>query len=230
MLILYRVICIAIGYVFGLFQTGYIYGKLNHIDIRDYGSGNAGTTNAMRVLGKKAGIITYIGDMLKAVIAGIVVKLLCAYVFNIGSGDEFVSMEYILIMYTGLGVVSGHNFPFYMNFKGGKGIAASSGVIIATLYFPVQIIDLITFVSVTALSKYVSLGSICLMTVHFISVLVFGLTGLMNVNAAGFPGEFYILTFIFAALAVYKHRGNIKRLLNGTERRIGDKKKTEQNV
>ena len=58
--ILYRVICIIIGYIFGLFQTGYIYGRLNHVDIRDYGSGNAGTTNAMRVLGKKAGIITYL--------------------------------------------------------------------------------------------------------------------------------------------------------------------------
>lgn len=230
MLVLYRVICVIIGYIFGLFQTGYIYGRINHIDIRDYGSGNAGTTNAMRVLGKKAGIITYIGDMLKAVLAGMLVELLCAYVFDIGSGDAFTSMEYILIMYAGLGVVLGHNFPFYMGFKGGKGIAASSGVILATLYFPLQAVDLITFVSVTVISKYVSLGSICLMTVHFIAVMIFGMTGLMNVNSAGFPGEFYVLTFIFSALAIYKHRGNIKRLLSGTERRIGDKKKAEQNV
>ena len=69
--ILYRIICIIIGYIFGLFQTGYLYGKMNHIDIRDYGSGNAGTTNAMRVLGKKAGVITYIGDTLKGVLCGI---------------------------------------------------------------------------------------------------------------------------------------------------------------
>ena len=68
-----RVICLAIGYVFGLFQTSYIYGKIKHVDIREYGSGNAGTTNAMRVLGKKAGIITYIGDCLKAILAGVLI-------------------------------------------------------------------------------------------------------------------------------------------------------------
>ncbi len=224
MLILYRVICLVIGYACGLFQTGYIYGKLNHVDIRDFGSGNAGTTNAMRVLGKKAGIITYIGDMLKAGIAGGIVRLLCIFVFDIGSGDTFISMEYILIMYAGMGVVLGHNFPFYMGFKGGKGIAASSGVILAIFYWPLMLVDLITFVSVTVLSKYVSLGSICLMAVHFITVMIFGIAGGLNVTNAGFPGEFFVLTALFSALAIFKHRGNISRLLNGTERRIGDKK------
>ncbi|MFQ9934511.1 MAG: glycerol-3-phosphate 1-O-acyltransferase PlsY [Lachnospiraceae bacterium] len=224
MLVLYRIICILIGYIFGLFQTGYIYGKLKQVDIREYGSGNAGTTNAMRVLGKKAGIITYIGDMLKGVIAGCIVRLLCAYVFDIGTGDEFLSMEYILIMYAGLGVVLGHNYPFYMSFKGGKGIAASSGVIISLFYLPVMLIDLVTFVSVTAISKYVSLGSICLMTVHFVSVLIFVMTGCINAGNAGFPGEFLLLTFLFCALAIYKHRGNISRLIKGTERKIGEKK------
>ena len=71
-----RLICLAIGYVFGLFQTGYIYGKLNKVDIRDYGSGNAGATNTMRVLGKKAGIITYFGDALKAVFCIILVWII----------------------------------------------------------------------------------------------------------------------------------------------------------
>lgn len=224
MFILYRAVCLVVGYVFGLFQTGYIYGRLNHVDIRDYGSGNAGTTNAMRVLGKKAGIITYIGDMLKGVIAGCVVRLLCAYVFDIGSGDAYISSEYILIMYAGLGVVLGHNYPFYMGFKGGKGIAASSGVVISIFNWPVILIDLFTFVIVTAVSKYVSLGSICLMTVHFVLIMVFGLTGWMNVTSAGFPGEFFVLTFIFSAMAIFKHRGNISRLISGTERRIGEKK------
>ncbi len=230
--ILYRVICIIIGYIFGLFQTGYIYGRLNHVDIRDYGSGNAGTTNAMRVLGKKAGVITYLGDMLKGVLAGCVIRFLCAFVFDIGSGDGYISMEYILIMYGGIGVVLGHNYPFYMGFKGGKGIAASSGVVISMFFWPIIVIDLMTFIVVTAVSKFVSLGSICLMSVHFILVVVFdltsGRTGWFKVSSAGFPFEFILLTFLFTALAIFKHRGNIVRLMNGTERRIGEKKREEK--
>lgn len=230
--ILYRVICVIIGYIFGLFQTSYIYGRLNNIDIRDYGSGNAGTTNAMRVLGKKAGIITYLGDMLKGVLAGCVVRLLCAFVFDIGSGDAYISMENILIMYAGMGVVLGHNYPFYMGFKGGKGIAASSGVVISMFFWPIILIDILTFAAVTAISKYVSLGSICLMTMHFILVVVFALTngktGWFNVSSAGFPFEFIVLTFLFTALAIFKHKGNIGRLINGTERKIGEKKKEER--
>ena len=229
MSISYRIICVVIGYIFGLFQTGYIYGKLNHIDIRDYGSGNAGTTNAMRVLGKKAGIITYIGDMLKGVLAGTVVKLLCTYVFEIGVGDEFISNEFVLIMYAGMGVVLGHNYPFYMGFKGGKGIAASSGVVISTFFWPIIVIDLLTFIVITAVSKFVSLGSICLMTMHFTLVCIFGFGGSLNVMNGQFKYEFIILTFLFCALAIYKHRGNIQRLLTGTERKIGQKK-TEVNV
>lgn len=221
----YRIVCIIIGYIFGLFQTGYLYGKLNHIDIRDFGSGNAGTTNAMRVLGKKAGIITYLGDMLKGVIAGIAVKLLCTYVFDVGSGDAFISNEYVLIMYAGMGVVLGHNYPFYMGFKGGKGIAASSGVVISTFFWPILLIDLFTFVVITAVSKFVSLGSICLMTMHFAMVCIFALSGSLNVMNGQYKYEFIILTFLFCALAIFKHRGNIQRLLSGTERKIGQKNK-----
>ena len=221
---LYRGICIIIGYAFGLFQTSYIYGKINHIDIREYGSGNAGTTNAMRVLGKKAGVITYIGDMLKGVLAGCVVRLLCAYVFKLDGGAAFISEEYILMMYSGIGVVLGHNFPFYMGFKGGKGIAASSGVVIATFYWPIILIDLLLFIIVTATFKYVSLGSICMMTGHLICVIVFGALDLFRINEGGFPFEFYILTLIFSGMAIYRHRENIKRLISGTERKIGEKK------
>lgn len=224
MQIAYRIICLVLGYVFGLFQTGYIYGRLNHIDIRDYGSGNAGTTNAMRVLGKKAGIITYIGDALKGVLAGCTVRLLCVFVFDIGSGDAFISMENILIMYSGMGVVLGHNYPFYMGFKGGKGIAASSGVFISLFWWPITIINILTFAVVTKVSKYVSLGSICMMCMHFILVLAATLAGWINVTNAGFTGEFVILTLLFSALAIYKHRSNISRLMNGTERKIGQKK------
>lgn len=161
--ILYRVICIIVGYIFGLFQTGYLYGRMNHIDIRDYGSGNAGTTNAMRVLGKKAGIITYIGDTLKGILCGLLIRAIFGAGIDLDSAYVFV-----LVLYGGLGVVLGHNFPCYMNFKGGKGIAASSGVIISLLDLRLMIIACATFVLVAALSKYVSLASITMMIVFLL--------------------------------------------------------------
>ena len=105
-----RLLCVVIGYLLGLIQTGYIYGKINKIDIRKHGSGNAGTTNALRTLGWKAGVITFIGDCLKCVLAVTLVRLL----FSQNSHVELYAM------YTGLGAVLGHNFPFYLNFKGGK--------------------------------------------------------------------------------------------------------------
>ena len=112
-----KIVCVVIGYLFGLIQTGFIIGKIHHIDIREYGSGNSGTTNTMRTLGKKYGFITYFGDALKSVAAIVVTYLLFR---EICRGSLFV-----IALYTGLGVILGHNFPFYMNFKGGKGIAAS---------------------------------------------------------------------------------------------------------
>ena len=111
------------GYFAGaLIQAGYWMGKVNKIDIRDYGSGNAGTTNVMRTLGKKAGIATYLLDAFKAVIADILIHFLIV--------PHTAIPEMLLFLYCGLGIVLGHNFPFYLNFKGGKGIAASSGVVI----------------------------------------------------------------------------------------------------
>ena len=100
-----RIICLAIGYLFGMFQTSYIIGKIHHMDIRQYGSGNAGTTNALRTLGKKAGAMTLIGDMLKCVIAILIVDA----VFE----NRYQEILPLLGMYTAAGCVLGHNFPFY---------------------------------------------------------------------------------------------------------------------
>lgn len=216
-----RIICIVIGYIFGLFQTGYIYGKLNHVDIRDYGSGNAGTTNAMRVLGKKAGIITYLGDCLKAVAASLVIYFL----FKSQPSDYL----FILKIYGGLGVVLGHNFPFYMGFKGGKGIAASSGVILGLGDMKLTLIALCTFVIVTVLTKYVSVGSLTMMAGFFVEFIVFNELKVIGFkNNMHFMGneriEVYILVFVISALAFIKHRANIQRLIAGNERKIGQKK------
>lgn len=211
-----RIICLIIGYACGLFQTGYLYGKMKHVDVREFGSGNAGTTNTMRVLGKKAGVITYLGDSLKAVAAGVITNLIY--------GGSCQNMIFVLLLYTGLGVVLGHNFPFYMGFKGGKGIAASSGVLIALFDWKLIVLAFLTFVIVTTISKYVSLGSLCMMAGFFIELVIFGQLGMVHNLHPDNRMEAYIIGFILSALAFYRHRANIGRLLNGTERKIGQKK------
>ena len=98
-----RIICLVMGYVCGLFQTGYIYGKVKGIDIRQHGSGNSGSTNALRVMGVRAGALVFMGDFLKTVIPCFLVRILFA------SRPEYV---YVLSLYAGVGVILGHNFPF----------------------------------------------------------------------------------------------------------------------
>ena len=112
-----------IGYVFGLFQTAYLYGRLNGVDIRNYGSGNAGTTNTLRVFGTKAGLLVLFGDILKCILAVVITGV----IFGKTHGD----MVYLLKMYAAAGAIIGHNFPFYLKFKGGKGIAATAGLILS---------------------------------------------------------------------------------------------------
>ena len=106
-----RLVCVLIGYLFGCFQTAYIYGRMHGIDIRQHGSGNAGTTNSLRVLGKKAGAIVLICDMLKTGLAITTVRLL----FKESYGD----ILNLLALYAAAGSILGHNFPFYLGFKGG---------------------------------------------------------------------------------------------------------------
>ena len=140
-----RVICLAIGYVFGLFQTAFIYGKMNHIDIREHGSGNAGTTNALRVLGKKAGLIVFLGDVFKCFFAVELVRLLFKHTYP--------DILPLLSLYAAAGAILGHNFPFYLQFKGGKGIAATAGLILAFHWpFLIVAIPVIMFRSVHWLS------------------------------------------------------------------------------
>jgi len=214
-----RLYCILIGYLFGLFQTAYIYGKLNGIDIRTVGSGNAGTTNALRVLGKKAGFIVFFGDVLKTILAIVVVRLL----FGAANPD----LVYLLSLYTAAGAILGHNFPFYMGFKGGKGIAATAGLIAA--FHPYFIVvELSVFLIIFFTTHYVSLGSL-LVYVAFMSQLVIsgqmGLFGAMSQNALF---ELYGVGAFLTVMAFVRHRQNIKKLMTGTERKTYLTKKSEQ--
>ena len=211
-----RVACLLIGYVCGLFQTAYIYGRINGIDIREHGSGNSGTTNALRVLGKKAGLIVFAGDILKILAAGFLVTVL----FN--QGDFFGDRAALYKLYAGLGAVLGHNFPFYLNFKGGKGIAVTSGLILM-MDWRITILCLIAFALTVGLTRYVSLGSLVITALFMISWIFLGQTGRLALTPAHLL-ESYVLVFLSVAMAYWRHRANIKRLIAGTESKIGQKK------
>lgn len=213
-----RIICLAIGYVFGLFQTSYIIGKRHGIDIRDYGSGNAGTTNMMRTMGTRAGLITFAGDCLKCILAVALVRVLFR--------AQYSSMMHLLVLYTAAGVILGHNFPFYLNFRGGKGIAATAGLVLS--FHPVMaVLGIITFFGIFFTTHYVSLGSLAVYAGLMIEIVIFGQMGWFDLSQNQLI-ELYILMALLTALAYWKHRGNIRRLLEGTERKTYLTKKSQQ--
>ena len=149
-----RLVCVIIGYAFGLIETGYFYGRLHHIDIRKQGSGNVGTTNALRTLGWKAGLVTFLGDSFKCIFAVLLVRFLYR---NAYADTDMLSL---LSMYAGLGAVLGHNYPFYMKFKGGKGIAVTAGLIVSTTNIWMVLICVVVFAGTVAATRYVSVGSL----------------------------------------------------------------------
>lgn len=204
-----RIICIIIGYVFGMFQTAFFYGKMHGIDIREHGSGNAGTTNTLRVLGTKAGLIVFAGDVLKCMIAVWITTL----IFR-GSHPEEI---YLLKLYTAAGAILGHNYPFYLKFKGGKGIAATAGLILA--FHPYFIpVGFVLFFGVFLTTHYVSLGSLLIYVGLMTEMVICGQTGLFGATQPVL-NEMYAVTAFLTILAFYKHKENIKRLLHGNERK-----------
>ena len=205
-----RLICLGIGYIFGMFQTGYLVGKSHHIDIRRCGSGNAGTTNALRTLGKKAGAITLLGDMFKCVLA----ILLIDHLFK----NNYQDILPLLGMYTAAGCVLGHNFPFYLHFKGGKGVAASAGMLLA-LDWKVFLIAAGVFLILFFTIHYVSVGSISAYVTAWICFVVFGAIGCYGMDLSH-TVEMDVVMGLMTVLAVYRHRSNISRLLSGKESKV----------
>lgn len=205
-----RIICLLIGYVFGLFQTAYFYGKAHGIDIRQHGSGNSGTTNALRVMGTKAGMIVLAGDCIKCILAVVLVRL----VFG-GSHPEII---WLLCLYTGLGAVLGHNFPFYMGFKGGKGIAATAGLILS--FHPYFIImGVVLFFGTFFTTHFVSLGSLLVYAGFVIEMVICGQMGLFEGMTQLQLYEMYLIALFMAGMAYWRHRENIVRLIHGNERK-----------
>lgn len=198
-----------IGYVFGLFQTAYLYGKLHGIDIRNYGSGNAGTTNTLRTLGTKAGLIVLLGDIMKCILAIVLTNML----FQNSHPDDI----YLLKIYAAAGAILGHNFPFYLHFKGGKGIAATAGMILS--FHPWLIpMGVILFFGTFFTTHYVSLGSLLVYAGFMIELVVMGQMGIFGMPQAAL-NEMYVVAAFLTVMAYYKHKDNIKRLLGGTERK-----------
>lgn len=185
-----------IGYLFGSLSTGVILSKMvNKTDIRSHGSGNAGTTNMLRVLGRKMALFTFIGDMLKGVIAVFIGKLLVG-----GALGGVLGV---------IGALLGHTFPLFFSFKGGKGIATGFGSLL--FVFPIQAILAFTlFLILTAVTHYVSAGSIA------------AALALPTFVMLAYPDQplLWGLTYAAGIFVVWNHRSNIKRLLSHTENKL----------
>ena len=212
------VLFLILSYLIGSIPFGLIFGKaILNIDIRQYGSKNIGSTNAIRVLGKKIGYLVFLCDVLKGMIIIILLKLLN----NIWQ----TPIDYI---YYGAMAIIGHCFPIYLGFKGGKGVATSLGVVIALTPLPLAIL-MVVFAIVFYTTGYVSLAS----TFATISVLItvwllyaFGTTnsGFLNSFIAKPTLTLSIIYSLMSVLIIVKHFKNFKRLLNGTENSFKKKK------
>lgn len=204
----YIVVAVA-AYLLGSIPTGFLVARAKGIDIRGVGSGNIGATNAMRVLGKPAGIIVMIVDCAKGYVAAKVLPVLAISFFNCGDSD----LPTICIL-AGIFAVLGHNYTCWLKFKGGKGIATTAGVYLALAPEALGI-AFVVFILTILVTRYVSVGSIVAAITLPTAVWILQPQNL-------FLG---IVTTVLGALAIYKHKSNIQRLKAGTESRLG--KKTE---
>lgn len=208
-ILLLMLVFAAVSYLIGSINTGILVSKIFYRDdVRNHGSHNAGATNVLRTYGKKAAAITVLGDALKGVVA---VYIAMIFLNMLGILEEF---KHIIIYISAFCAVLGHNYPIYFRFKGGKGVLTSVTVIIV-LDPVIGLIALVCAISIMAISKYVSLGSIVG------AVIVIALSVIMRRNDI----YFIVLCICLAVLLILRHSSNIKRLLNGTESKLGEKKK-----
>ncbi|MDR3330936.1 MAG: glycerol-3-phosphate 1-O-acyltransferase PlsY [Endomicrobium sp.] len=191
------VLYIIFAYLCGSIPSAYIIARLiGKVDIRTVGSGNPGATNVFRMVGKCAGIVTFISDSLKGFLPVYFVKVLMM------DYPPFYSVVVAAV------VVIGHVFTVFLKFKGGKGVATGLGVFLALMFWP-SVIAFAVFVLIFVFSGYVSLASICaVVSLPFISYIL------------GYPVECIIFSFVVAGLIIYNHRTNIKRLKNSSENKF----------
>lgn len=203
-----------LSYLLGSLNFGVILSNtVKKEDVRDSGSGNAGTTNMMRTYGKTLGLLTIAGDILKVMVAiWIAFKIMDVEELKVTLDNASDYPQVVLKSFAGLFAVLGHIFPCFFKFKGGKGVATSGGMVII-IDWRIALILLIIFALTILITKYVSLGSI-----------------LMAMFYPVFIGIFYkdiilvLIATVFTIIVVVAHRENVKRLINHTENKIGQKK------
>jgi len=215
----YYIIMAIIAYLIGSINFSILISKkVAGFDVREKGSGNAGTTNMLRSVGKGAAAVTLILDILKGV-AAIYVSILYG---NIVSKLANIQIDNsILVQLAGIFVILGHTFPIYFGFKGGKGVATSLGILLTTNY-QIGLICLVFALVLMALTRMVSVGSLAA------AILFPVLTLFLSQENFIVPGNYLIYSIIIALIVIFNHRSNVKRLLNGTENKISFKKKEEK--
>ena len=205
-----------LGYAFGSIPTGVIVGRANHVDIKHEGSGNIGSTNALRTMGfLRGGLPTLVGDFAKAMIPVALTKYVICNGLQGGEYGIFSTDFYTLV--AGFGTVLGHNFPFTLKFKGGKGVAATYGTMLI-FSLPAALLEMIVMIITVVFTRYVSLGSIIAYT--FFPVLV----GLVT------RGQWAVVAVacLFSVLGIVRHHANIGRLLAGKENKFSLSHKKRQ--
>lgn len=208
------IIIAVIAYLIGSINFSIILSKrMAGFDIREKGSGNAGTTNMLRVVGKKAAVITLICDILKGVVSILIAVLAGKIVKNLDNA--------LLVQLAGIFVIIGHTFPIFFKFKGGKGIATSLGVLLM-INWQIGLICLIFALVLMALTKMVSVGSIA--AAILFPILVAFIDQNYIVQTSNSNWSYLVFSIIVALLVIFNHRANVQRILNGTENRLSFKK------
>ena len=211
-------IVVLVAYLLGSIPSSVWIGKIFYgIDVREHGSGNAGTTNTIRVLGYKAGIPVFIIDALKGWFAVFLTKIVFGYFPS-------VEMPEYMSLIAAVAVVIGHTFPIFFKFKGGKGVATSLGVVL-TLDWQVGVIMAVIAIAIMASSRYVSLGSITAGGLYPFILFVYLLSKGENMES---NITYIAMSFILAVILIGKHHSNIKKLRNGTENKLFAKKAQQE--
>ena len=203
------IIVTIIAYLLGSISFSVIISKkMAGFDVREKGSGNAGSTNVLRTVGKKAAILTLICDCLKGIVAILIAVLASKIVKGTDAG--------LLVQLAGVAVVIGHTFPIFFKFKGGKGVATSLGVLLI-INWQIGLICLVFALTLMALTRFVSLGSVS-------AAILFPILTIFIQENYIVPGNYIIFGVVLAAIVVFNLRANVKRLLTGTENKLSFKK------
>ncbi|GAF24424.1 MULTISPECIES: glycerol-3-phosphate 1-O-acyltransferase PlsY [Shouchella] len=203
-MIITTIFFVLLSYLLGSVSFSYLIAKkIKKIDIRKEGSGNAGATNTLRVLGVGPAISVLLLDVLKGILPVVLAMLVTDAAF--------------VHVLTGLAAILGHNWPIYFGFRGGKGVATSIGVLVSLVFLPALLAGVVAIASIF-ITRYVSLGSLLFAVLTPVALVL-----LMLIPGFSYPFEYILFTVVLAIMSLWRHRTNVSRLLSGTENKIGRK-------